>query len=119
MAIKTKHKPVELLPFKLHNLKDFLIDKFPVIDPYLEEGSDSDSDPLLSSVAESDISSGSVTSLMFSSDDVVPAFSPGEYPFLQVADPTFLPCADRRTNCHDACDFDLRLLQQNPDRSLR
>ncbi len=38
MAIKTKHKPVELLPFKLHNLKDFLIDKFPVIDPYLEEG---------------------------------------------------------------------------------
>lgn len=38
MATKKKHKPVHILPFKLHNLDDFLIDEFPVYDPYIEEG---------------------------------------------------------------------------------
>lgn len=31
-------KPVKIIPFKLHNLDDFVIDEFPNYDPYIEEG---------------------------------------------------------------------------------
>lgn len=37
MVVK-KNKPVNILPFELYNLDDFLIKEFPVYDPYIEEG---------------------------------------------------------------------------------